>query len=47
MENRDYLRKFGEDCDSDVDCKDCKVKEQCRTEIEETHGVIFDKEAEE
>lgn len=47
MENRDYLRMFGEDCDSSVDCKDCESKEQCRKEIEDTHGVNFDNGGEE
>lgn len=39
MENRDYLRMFGEDCDSSFECKDCELKEPCRKEIEETHGI--------
>lgn len=39
MENRDYLRQFGEDCTADIKCADCSQKEKCKDEIEQEHGI--------
>lgn len=44
MENRDYLKMFGEDCDSEHGCDVCEVKELCRKEIEESHGIKISEE---
>lgn len=39
MENRDYLRMYGEDCTEDIKCKDCSQNEKCRKEIEQEHDI--------
>lgn len=39
MENREYLKMYGEDCDSNCKCEDCEIKEECSKEIEFAHGL--------
>lgn len=42
MENRDYLKMYGEDCTANIKCENCEQREQCKEDIEETFGVKVD-----
>lgn len=41
MENRDYLKQFGEDCTANVRCEDCDQKEKCKQDIEQEYGIVI------
>ena len=41
MENRDYLRMYGEDCTEDIRCSDCDQKDICKKEIESEHDIVI------
>lgn len=43
MDNRDYLKMFGEGCTADIKCEDCTQKEKCKQEIEQVHGIEIPK----